>query len=359
MAVNVACSGTLRWHALGRATGLLCPLHRRQLAALPFLGTPNRATVSRLRSRAPSRQLPSDETPSPTTAQTRRLITASPAGYIASKPPKRNHQSLSRCTRPVVITTAHHAAALIAATTTSSPISASIGLPPAAIALINLLPSIGAFLLCLAAAVLLLASVPAVWALARAAHQAERLMAAMESELPDTAASMRLAGLELTDCVQELGALGGELTRGVRSTAALVTAAEAGVRGGVTAADSAVRNHVLPAMAKVERDTRGVVEQHLITTAKLSYTRPLVAQAVATARRFRTVLAVGRLAGAAVQAGHAARDALTQREAPYKQRLDEQLTQLDEPALRRQLEALQNKHRKQNLEQHDDPDRKK
>ncbi|GIL66192.1 hypothetical protein Vafri_19788 [Volvox africanus] len=157
----------------------------------------------------------------------------------------------------------------------------------------------------------------------------------------------------------ELGALGGELTRGVRSTAALVTAAEAGVRGGVTAADSAVRNHVLPAMAKVERDTRGVVEQHLITTAKLSYTRPLVAQAVATARRFRTVLAVGRLAGAAVQAGHAARDALTQREAPYKQRLDEQLTQLDEPALRRQLEALQNKHRKQNLEQHDDPDRKK
>ncbi|GIL77973.1 hypothetical protein Vretifemale_7254 [Volvox reticuliferus] len=255
MAVNVACSGTLRWRALGQATGLLCVLHRRQLAALPRLGSPNRTTVSRLRSRAPSPQLSSDQTPSPTPAQARRPIAASPTGSFPSLPPKRNHQSLRRCIRSAVFTTVPHAAALIAATTSST--AASNGFPPAVIVLISLLPSIGTFLLCVAAAVLLLASVPAVWALARAAHQAERLMAAVESELPDTAASMRLAGLELTDCVQELGALGGELTRGVRSTAALAAAAEAGVRGGATAANSAVRNHVVPAMAKVERDTRG------------------------------------------------------------------------------------------------------
>ncbi|EFJ46353.1 hypothetical protein VOLCADRAFT_93201 [Volvox carteri f. nagariensis] len=149
-----------------------------------------------------------------------------------------------------------------------------------------MLPSIGTFLLCVAAAALLLVSVPAVWALTRAAHRAERLMAAVEAEIPDTTASMRLAGLELTDCVQEL-------------------AAEAGVRGSVAAADSALRNHVVPALAKAERDTRGAVEEHLTATAKLSYTRPLVVQAAASAaaaaRRLRGGLGIVRLAGVAVQ----------------------------------------------------------
>ncbi len=36
----------------------------------------------------------------------------------------------------------------------------------------------------------------------RAAAAAERLLAATAQELPDTAAAMRLTGLELTDCIQ-------------------------------------------------------------------------------------------------------------------------------------------------------------
>ncbi len=66
---------------------------------------------------------------------------------------------------------------------------------------------------------------------------------------------------------QELGALGGELTRGVRSTAALATAAEVGVRGSVVAANSALKNHVVPAVAKAERDTRGGTALHFIVAA--------------------------------------------------------------------------------------------
>ena len=36
----------------------------------------------------------------------------------------------------------------------------------------------------------------------RAAAAAERLLTAAAAELPDTAASMRLTGLEVTDCIQ-------------------------------------------------------------------------------------------------------------------------------------------------------------
>eukprot|EP00198_Chlamydomonas_reinhardtii_P010618 XP_001699955.1 predicted protein [Chlamydomonas reinhardtii] len=180
--------------------------------------------------------------------------------------------------------------------------AAAAGLPPTLVAVVTLLPSLGSFLLCVAGAVvLLLGCLPALWAMARAAVRAERLMAAAEAELPDTLAAMRLSGLELTDCIQELGALGGELTRGVRSTAALASMAEAGVRGGVAAADTAVRTQLLPAAAKAEGQARGEA-----ACGWLGYTKPLVSQAISAtttaARRLRTGLAVGQLAGAAVQA---------------------------------------------------------
>ncbi|GLC46801.1 hypothetical protein PLESTB_001801700 [Pleodorina starrii] len=327
MAVGASCAGSLRWRALGRATHLLCPLHRLQLAG----GSP-----------APSR---------PRLAPSNRL--------------PRHHPIRCALAAATPAVTHHAAAALLASTTAAAPpaaaaaAAAAAGLPPALVSLISLLPSLGTFILCLAAAVLLLASVPAVWALARAAHRAERLMAVVEAELPDTAASMRLAGLEMSDCVQELGALGGELTRGVRSAAALATTAETGVRGGVAAADAALRNHVVPAVAKAERGARGAVEGHLVETAKLSYTRPLVLQAASAAataaRRLRTGLAVGQLAGAAVQAGRNAADALSrhQQQQQRQQReelhskLEAQLLQRDEQALREKLQALRERYQRQ------------
>lgn len=81
------------------------------------------------------------------------------------------------------------------------------------------------------------------------------MLAALEAELPATAASMRLSGLELSDCLGELGALGGDLTGGVRAAARMAAAAEKGVR----AAPAVVTGSVLPAIARSESRARGAL----------------------------------------------------------------------------------------------------
>ena len=44
-------------------------------------------------------------------------------------------------------------------------------------------------------------------ALRRSAHAAASLLATLEAEVPDTAATLRLSGMELADCIGEMGAL--------------------------------------------------------------------------------------------------------------------------------------------------------
>lgn len=75
----------------------------------------------------------------------------------------------------------------------------------------------------------------------------------LEMELPDTAASLRLSSLELSDCMSELGALGNDVSSGVRSAARVVSATEAGVKQGVELVGAAV----VPALARRETRVRG------------------------------------------------------------------------------------------------------
>eukprot|EP00775_Hariotina_reticulata_P009579 gene9579-9741_t len=82
-----------------------------------------------------------------------------------------------------------------------------------------------------------------------------RLQKTLEVEVPDTAASMRLSSLELSDCLSELGALGNDLSNGVRSTARLITAADSGVKQG----GQLVVNAVVPALARRETQLRACV----------------------------------------------------------------------------------------------------
>lgn len=91
------------------------------------------------------------------------------------------------------------------------------------------------------------------FALGRTATRAERVLALLEAELPETSAMMRLSGLEVTDCIKELSGLGSELSGGVRATAAMVTMTEAGLRSGV----ATMKQSVLPALAQVETNARG------------------------------------------------------------------------------------------------------
>ena len=44
-------------------------------------------------------------------------------------------------------------------------------------------------------------------ALRRSAHAMEALLHTVRAEVPDTAATLRLSGMELADCIQEVGAL--------------------------------------------------------------------------------------------------------------------------------------------------------
>ena len=119
------------------------------------------------------------------------------------------------------------------------------------------LPVLGAFALNVALALFLLAAIPTLWAMAMAAYRAARVMHVVEKELPDTLATMRLSGMEVTDCIQELGALGGELARGVKSTAALASMAEQGVKLSAAVVDGTVKHQVKPALAKTEAKARG------------------------------------------------------------------------------------------------------
>lgn len=54
----------------------------------------------------------------------------------------------------------------------------------------------------------------------------------VERELPETAALMRLSGLEVADCVSELTGLGEDVSAGLRSTARMAAMAESSVRQG-------------------------------------------------------------------------------------------------------------------------------
>lgn len=160
---------------------------------------------------------PAASGPNPSSLCTARLGTVDQLGRQHARGPWTATPACSRLhgssSRPAKSTAAAASAALFAAVTaTTSQASAgsaaaaaaaAAGLPPTLVAVVTLLPSLGSFLLCVAGAVvLLLGCLPALWAMARAAVRAERLMAAAEAELPDTLAAMRLSGLELTDCIQ-------------------------------------------------------------------------------------------------------------------------------------------------------------
>ncbi len=106
--------------------------------------------------------------------------------------------------------------------------------PATAAALSHLLTSLGIFVICCAAAAFLIASIPAALAMAQAATRfvsvtflvhssephirirAERIMRVVEAELPESAALMRLSGMEVTECLSEVSSLGADLSAGIR-----------------------------------------------------------------------------------------------------------------------------------------------
>ncbi|KAL4452497.1 hypothetical protein ABPG75_008159 [Micractinium tetrahymenae] len=154
----------------------------------------------------------------------------------------------------------------------------------------------GACILGVALSVFLLASIPTILALRRSAIAAESLLLSVAAEVPDTAATLRLSGMELADCIQEMGALSTDLTEGVRASARAVASAEAGIRQGAALAGKAVTQHVIP-------QVQDRVESALQERARLEYTREVLASTKSAAQRLRFALAASGLARGVAQSG--------------------------------------------------------
>lgn len=131
--------------------------------------------------------------------------------------------------------------------------------------------SISLFIVAAAVAIFLLAAVPTLFALAKTAIRIESILQQIEKEIPETVATLRLSGLELTDCISAIGAVGLDLSNGLRSTARLATTVESGVKQGVN-----LTQHVVPALAKQENAARDALEAGLQARAQLQYTLPIM-----------------------------------------------------------------------------------
>ncbi|KAK3037584.1 hypothetical protein RJ639_030767 [Escallonia herrerae] len=77
---------------------------------------------------------------------------------------------------------------------------------------------------------LVIAAVPALYAMGRAAISLSKLADTAREELPSTMAAIRLSGMEISDLTLELSDLSQEITDGVTKSAQAVQAAEAGIR---------------------------------------------------------------------------------------------------------------------------------
>ncbi|KAF8017630.1 hypothetical protein BT93_H2735 [Corymbia citriodora subsp. variegata] len=77
---------------------------------------------------------------------------------------------------------------------------------------------------------LVVAAVPTLYAMGRAATSLSKLADTAREELPSTMAAIRLSGMEISDLTLELSDLSQEIADGVNKSAQAVQAAEAGIR---------------------------------------------------------------------------------------------------------------------------------
>lgn len=84
-------------------------------------------------------------------------------------------------------------------------------------------------------AILVAAAIPSLLAIKKAAEAIEKLAETAREELPGTMAAIRLSGMEISDLTMELNDLGQEISKGVRSSARVLSSAETNMRqvGGI------------------------------------------------------------------------------------------------------------------------------
>jgi len=168
----------------------------------------------------------------------------------------------------------------------------------------------------------LLACVPTLRAIAAAADEIADLAASVREEVPDTLAAVRVSGLELTDCLEEVGELTRDVGEGVKGTGKAVaytvdTAAVLGkaaatqvrkampeVRRARERATPAARRALENASASVDDALRRSDETLRRNADTEAYSEPVVAAAArATKSGVRYARGAIRAAGVAKQVG--------------------------------------------------------
>lgn len=133
---------------------------------------------------------------------------------------------------------------------------------------------------------LVVATVPTLFAMRRAAISLSKLADTAREELPSTMAAIRLSGMEISDLTLELSDLSQEIADGVNKSARAVQAAEAGIR------QIGSRAHQQTMSMIQERADLPVISLQPVVTGAAKKTSRAVSQAT---RRFMNIISGGEL----------------------------------------------------------------
>jgi len=137
--------------------------------------------------------------------------------------------------------------------------------------------SIIACSLSVAIAALLFTFIPAIKSFKRAADEIALLARLLREETPDTLATLRLSGVEVADCVEEIGELSNDLTRGLRQSARTIAATSGAVKGGAHYVKDNVYPVVKERVVPVAANTMKTVLDK--RAGMKNYDKPIVAMA--------------------------------------------------------------------------------
>lgn len=172
----------------------------------------------------------------------------------------------------------------------------------------------------MAAIAFLVAAIPALLEAKRTAIQTQRLLQALEKEVPDTAAAMRLASMEMSDAIEEVSLLGNDLSSGLRASARLATDMHASVQQGGMLLSTAASSVIMPQLRKRTPPLRASLELQLQETARLRYNAAMMGQMARTAalsvRRVRAAMSSAGLVQRAVSLARLAQFSRLHRQRP-------------------------------------------
>lgn len=160
----------------------------------------------------------------------------------------------------------------------------------------------------------LLAFIPTLRAVQGAADEIANLAASIREEVPDTLAAVRVSGMELTDCLEEVGELTADVGAGVKGTGRAVaatvdTAGAVGRAAGETVKRvlPEVKARATPVVKRVLERSEKSIEDTLRTNAEAEeYSEPVVAAAArATKNGVKYARGAIRAAGVARTVGRA------------------------------------------------------